>query len=155
MRSLAVATLLTFAASPALGADKDEDKAKEAAVAFLKAVKSKDADAVLKTAELPFLTMVEGTPKVFEKADELKTDLKAKLETIKDAEKVPTEIERIAPFADLKDKIKDEDRRKAVEKVMGDAGGFVAFVKTADDKTVVILVRLKDGKAKVVGFGQH
>jgi hypothetical protein len=154
MRSLTVVTLFAFAASPALAADKDEDKAKEAAVAFLKAVKAKDADAVLKTAELPFLTMVDGSPMVFEKAADLKADLKAKLDTIKDADKVPTEIERIAPFADLKDKIKDEDRRKAVEKVMGD-GGFVAFVKTADDKTVVILVRLKDGKAKVVGFGQH
>jgi hypothetical protein len=155
MRSLTVVTLFAFAASPALAADKDEDKAKEAAVAFLKAVKAKDADAVLKTAELPFLTMVDGSPMVFEKAADLKADLKAKLDTIKDADKVPTEIERIAPFADLKDKIKDEDRRKAVEKVMGAGGGFVAFVKTADDKTVVILVRLKDGKAKVVGFGQH
>ena len=110
---------------------------------------------MLKTAEVPFLAMVGGQPKVFEKADELKTDLKAKLETIKDADKVPTETEKVVPFADLKDKIKEEDRRKAIEKVLGDGTGFVAFVKTADEKTVLILVRVKDGKAKVVGFGQQ
>ena len=150
---LAVALTVALATTPAL-ADKDDEKAKEAAVAFLKAVKSKDADAVLKTAELPFLTMNDGAPKVWEKADELKADLKAKLDTINDAAQVPTVVEKVVPFAELKDRIREEDRRKAVEKVMGD-GGYLAFVKTPDEKLVVILVRLKDGKAKVVGFGQQ
>jgi hypothetical protein len=153
MRLLA-ASLFALAGSLAPAADKDEDKAKAAAVAFLKAVKAKDVDAVLKTSELPFLALVGGEPKVFEKVDDLKTDLKTKLATIKDAEKVPTEIGRIAPFADLKDNIKDEARRKAINKVLGE-GGFVAVVKAPDDITVVILVRLKDGKAKIVGFGQQ
>ena len=155
MRWLTAIVSLAFIGPRSLAGDKDEDRAKETAIAFLKAVKSKDAEQVLKTADLPFLAMVDGLTKVFEKAEELKADLKAKLETIKDADKVPTEIARIAAYSDLKDRIKQEDRRKAAEKVMGGGGGFGAFVKTPDDKTVVILVRMKDGKPKVVGFGQE
>ena len=155
MRSLAVTVVLAFALTPATAADKNEDKAKGAAVTFLKAVKTKDADTVLKAVELPFLVMTDGKPKVFEKSDELKTDLKAKLETIQDADKVPTEIAKITPFSELKDKVSDAEHLKAIEKVLGGDGGFIAFVKTPDDKTVAILVRIKDGKAKVVGFGQR
>ena len=59
MRLLAIATLIAFGASPVSAADKNEDKAKEAAVAFLKAVKSKDVDAVLKTRETPGLKGVK------------------------------------------------------------------------------------------------
>lgn len=154
MRPLAALTVLALVLPLASAADKDEDKAKEAAVAFLKAVKTKDVDAVLKTTDLPFLVMADGKPKVFEKADEVKADLKEKLETIKDPDKVPTEVEKLTPFADLRDKVKDEDHRKAIEKVLGD-GGIIAYTRSSDDKTVAILVRIKDGKAKVVGFGQR
>ena len=43
MRLVTVTLLAAFAASPAMAADQNEDAAKEAAVAFLKAVKAKDA----------------------------------------------------------------------------------------------------------------
>src|SRR5262249_12716827 len=56
MRALAVALLVAFAApAPVSAADTDKDKAKEAALAFLKAVKKKDADAVMKTTAAPFV----------------------------------------------------------------------------------------------------
>ena len=54
MRTLAAALLLALAASTLSAADKDEDKAKEVTVAFLKAVKAKDLDAVMKTVDVPF-----------------------------------------------------------------------------------------------------
>jgi hypothetical protein len=52
----------------------------------------------------------------------------------------------------VKDTIKDEDDRKKVEQVVG-KGGYVA-VMSVDGKNVVVVVRIKDGKAAVVGVGR-
>jgi len=152
MRLLAIALLVAFAAPPASAADKDEDKAKEAALAFLKAVKSKDIDAVMKTVDVPFLTAVEGKPKVFEKIEDLKTDLKAKLEMIKDADKVPNEIGEVLDIAAIRKKIegkKDEEIVKMVEKVLGEKGYAITLGK---ERGAVVFVRIKGDKAIVVGL---
>lgn len=152
MRLLATALLAAFAASPAIAADKNEDKAKEAAVAFLKAVKATDADAVMKLAAVPFAYRENNAITVLKKEDELKKWLKERLEEIKDADKVPTEVSEMHTFASLKDKIKDEEQRKTIEEVVG-ADGFIAVV-SADGKMIPILIRVKDGKAKIVGLGR-
>lgn len=150
MRSLAVGLLVAFAASPASAADKNEDKAKEAAVAFLKAVKAKDADAVMKASAAPFAHREGGEIGVVKDEAEHKKWIKGKLDEIKDADKVPTEVEKVVPFAELKAKLEADDQKK-VEEVVG-KDGFVAMIEV-DGKMVVILVRIKDGKAKVVGIG--
>jgi uncharacterized Ntn-hydrolase superfamily protein len=151
MRPLAVALLVALAV-PVAAADKNEDKAKEAAVAFLKAVKAKDADAVLKVSAAPFAYREGDKVNVLKDADALKKWVKEKLDEIKDADKVPTEVSAIHAFADIKEKIKDEAQRKTLEEVVG-KDGFVAVV-SADGKMVPILVRIKDGKAAVVGLGR-
>jgi uncharacterized Ntn-hydrolase superfamily protein len=152
MRPLAVVLLLAFAASSVSAADKNEDKAKEAAVAFLKAVKSKDVDAVLKVSAAPFAYRDGDKVVVLKDADALKKWLKERLDEVKDADKVPTELAMIQTFAEIKDKIKDEESRKTIEEVVG-KDGFIAFV-SADGKMVPILVRIKDNKAIVVGLGR-
>jgi len=151
MRSLAVALLVAFT-SPVPAAEKNEDKAKEAAVAFLKAVKSKDVDAVMKVSAAPFAYRDGDKPAVLKAEAAIKTWGKERLEEIKDADKIPTEIEKIVSFAEVKEKIKDEADRKTVEDVVG-KDGFVAII-TADDKMIPIFVRIKDGKAKVVGIAR-
>lgn len=151
MRPLAVVLLIAATATPVSAADKNEDKAKEAAVAFLKAVKSKDVDAVLKTTAAPFIYR-DDKLNVLKDTDALKKWLKDKLDEIKDADKVPTELASITTFADIKDKIKDTEQQKQIEEVVG-KDGFVAFV-SADGKMIPILVRIKDGKAAVVGMGR-
>ena len=151
MRLLAVALFVAFAASPAVAADKNEDKAKEAGVAFLKAVKAKDVDAVMKLSAAPFAHREGGDIGVLKDEAELKKWIKEKLDEIKDADAVPTEFENFGPFADFKDKIPGEDDRKKVEDVVG-KDGFVGSI-SADGKRFVMLVRVKDGKAKVVGIG--
>ena len=151
MRSLAVGLLVAFVGSPASAADKNEDKAKEAAVAFLKAVKAKDIDAVMKASAAPFAHREGGEITVVKDEAELKKWIKGKLDEIKDADKVPTEVEKVVPFADLKEKINDEADKKKVEDVVG-KDGFVAMIEV-DGKMVVILVKMKDGKGKVVGIG--
>ena len=150
MRTLAVGLLVAFAAAPASAADKNEDKAKEAAVAFLKAVKAKDVDAVLKTSAAPFAHREGGDISVLKDEAELKKWLKGKLDDIKDADKVPTDVDKVVPFADLKQKLDGEDLKK-VEGVVG-KDGFVAMIEV-DGKMVVILVKMTDGKGKVVGIG--
>ena len=150
MRPLAVALLVAFAAAPCSAADKNEDKAKEAAAAFLKAVKAKDADAVMKVAATPFLYKDGDNLTVIKETDELKKWVKEKLSEIGNTEKVPTEVKTLYTFAEIKDKIKDAAQRKQVEEVLG-KDGFVAVVM-ADDKMLPILVRVKDGKAAIVGI---
>lgn len=152
MRLLAAALVLALAGPPVPAADKNEDKAKEAAVAFLKAVKAKDADAVMKASAVPFAYRDGETLTVLKEADALKKWVKEKLEEIKDADKVPTEVSAVYALADIKDKIKDDEQRKTIEEVVG-KDGFVAVV-SADGKMIPILVRVKDGKAAVVGLGR-
>jgi hypothetical protein len=154
MRILATVLLIGLAGSLARAADKDEDKAKEAAVAFMKAVKAKDLDAVMKAVDVPFLTTDKGVVKVIDKTDDLKADLKAKLEKLKDAEKTPTEVSEVMDLPTLRKKIegkKDDTVIKAVEKVLGDKG-YVIIVGKAGQRSGGVLVRLKDGKAVVVGI---
>src|SRR5262245_36999617 len=153
MRLLAVALLIAFAA-PVSAADKNEEKAKDTAIALLKAVKAKDIDAVMKVTAVPFAYRDGDKPKVLKEEADVKAWVKERLDELKNADKVPTEIDRITPFSELREKIKDEADRKTLDEVIG-KDGFVAFVKTPDDKTVAILVRIKDGKAKVVGIAHH
>lgn len=152
MRTFAAALLIALAGTLS-AADKPEDKAKEAAVAFLKAVKSKDVDAVLKTADAPFAYKDGDKVVVLKTTAELKAWLKEKVGEIPDADKVPTTVDAVHTFADLKDKIKDEEQRKVIEGVVG-KDGHVAVVATPDGKQVPLLVRTKDGKAVVVGLGR-
>lgn len=152
MRMLAVAVLFAFVASPARADDKAEAKAKDAAVALLKAIKAKDLDAIMKLSGAPFAYRGEDKkPKVLKETADVKAWVKERLDELKDADKVPTELDKITPFSELRDKIKDEEDRKTLDGVIG-KDGFIAFVKTPDDKTVAILVAIKDGKAKIVGI---
>jgi len=153
MRLLATVVLLAVA-SPAVAADADEDKAKEVATAFLKAVKAKDLDAVMKTADVPFLKDDKGKPKLIEKTEDLKADLKAMLEKILDAEKLPGEVSEALDLPAIRKLLEGKNAAadfKTFEKVLGDKGYVVMLGKPGDERGAVF-VRIKDGKAKVVGF---
>ena len=92
MRPLAIALFVAFAASPASAADKNEDKAKEAAVAFLKAVKAKGrgrGDEGLRPVRPPR----RGDISVIRTRPNSKW-IKGKLDDLKDADKVPTDRKR-------------------------------------------------------------
>jgi hypothetical protein len=138
--------------STAFAADKLEETAKDAAIAFLKAIKTKDADAVVKLCDVPFAYR-EGGITTHKDADSLKKWVKEKLETLKDPDKVPTTIDEMMPFATVKEKIKDASEKELAEEVMG-KDGFLAVIMTEDNKKVGIAVRMKDGKPKIVGLIQ-
>lgn len=149
MRVLPALALLAGCA-PAVAADKPEDQAKEAAAALLKAVKARDPDAVMKLADVPFLYRDGGLASHTEAAA-LKKWLGEKLQEVKDADKVPTAADEVLPIAAVKDVIKGAADRALAEEVIG-TDGFLAVVAAADGKKVGIAVRVRDGKARVVGL---
>jgi hypothetical protein len=153
MRTFAAAVLIACTALPGFAADKNEDKAREAAVAYMKAMKARDADAALKVADVPFGYRDGDTSAVIKDTAALKKWLKEKIEEIKDADAVPTEVKTLVAFAQLKEKVKDSEQLKAVEDVIGKDGFIVMFI-TPDEKMLPILVRMRDGKAKIVGVGR-
>jgi hypothetical protein len=152
MRSLVALLFACVVGQLAIAADKDEDKAKEAAVALLKAFKAKDIDAAMKVTGSPFSYRDGDKTKILKDEAAVKAWAKDRLAEIDDADKIPTEVQKLVPFAELKDKIKDEPQRKAIEEVVG-KDGFIALVASPTGPPLLILVRLKDGKAKVVGIG--
>lgn len=153
MRSLAV-LFVTLAAStaPAADTDEDKDKAKDAAVTFLKAVKAKDLDAVLKAAGTPFLYRDGDKTAALKDEAALKTWMKERLDAVQVTDKLPLKVEGVQPFADVRKQITDAADRERFDQAVG-KGGFV-MVATADDgKAVPLYVRVTDGKARVVGYG--
>jgi hypothetical protein len=151
MRALSLVLALGVAVPSVRADEKSEKLAKDALGAFLKAVKEKDTDKVMKTVAAPFAHKDGGAVEVIEDEKKLKKWIKDRLGEI-DAEKVPTEFENFQPFEKVKENITDEDDRKKVEKVVGKEG-YVATV-SVDGKTVVVVARVKDGKAAVVGVGR-
>ncbi len=149
MRILSSLTMLAVCA-PLFAADKSEDKAKEAAVALLKAVKAKDAAAAMKLSDVPFLYKDNGLATHKEAAD-LEKWLTEKVGSVKDADQVPTAIDELLPFAAVKEKVKTDKEKALVEEALG-KDGFLAIVAAPDGKKVGIAVRIKDGKARIVGI---
>jgi hypothetical protein len=155
MRPLAALVLLAFAA-PAPAADKNEEKAKEAAFAFLKAVKAKDADAVMKVVGVPFT--FGGKTEAVTKREELRPQVVEWLKEVS-PNKVPDAVGRVLdlPTARKILEAKKEDERsrgdvaalKVAENVKGDAVLFVVLNKGGFTQASV-LVRLQRGAASVV-----
>jgi hypothetical protein len=150
MRALTALLFVALAGSLAVAADKDEDKAKEAATAFLKALKTKDVDAVMKTVDVPFLFEGKG---VIEKTDDLKSSMKTITEKV-EIDKIPTELGKMLDVAAIRKLFEKKDDKKPlenIEKVLGKTGYAVFFVRDGKERGAV-LVRIKDDKAVVVGL---
>jgi hypothetical protein len=151
MRLLAVSFVIAIAGSTAAAADKDEDKAKEATLAFLKAVKAKDLDAVMKTVDVPFLAEDKEEP--ITKIEDLKAKLMMLLEKAK-PERIPNEVSKVldaAAVLKLLEEKKNPKSQAAIEKVIGKTG-YAAILLRDGKERGAILVQVKDGKAKVVGI---
>jgi hypothetical protein len=151
MRALAVTVLVALVA-PLSAADKNEDRARAVAGQFLKALKARDADALMRAAGTPFVYRTGDKVVVITDEAALKKWLKEKLDEIKDTDSISTEVKSLYTFAEIKGKIRDREQQETVERVMG-KGGFAA-VFSADDKVIPILIRVTDGRARIVGVGR-
>jgi hypothetical protein len=152
MRTLA-ALLIVCVGSAQVRADANADDAKEVAVAFLKGLKAQDVDAVLKVTAAPFADCYGVNRNLIKDETALKKWVKEWIEQLTDPALVPTELGAIHTYETVREMIRDEDVRELLDDVVG-KGGFVAVVRT-DGKLLPILVRIKDGKASVVGLGRE
>lgn len=151
MRALSLVLALGVAVPSVRAGEKEEKLAKDAIGAFLKAVKDKDADKVMKTVAAPFAYKEDGAVEVIDDEKKLKEWVTERLKVV-DADNVPAEVENFMPFDKVKENIKDEDDRKKVEKVVGKEGYVGTF--SVNGTTIVVVARVKDGKAAVVGVGR-
>jgi hypothetical protein len=155
MRLLAIGVVLALLTPSASAADKDEEKAKEVTLAFLKAVKAKDIDAIMKTVDAPFVLDADGKAEVIAKIEELKDKMKVLLDTV-NVDKLPTEVGTVLDLSDpaVRKKVASTEKGKKelelIEKVAGKSAFIVMMAVNGKDKDG-ILVRIKDGQAKVVG----
>ena len=95
MKTKVLLACLALAFAPAVrAADKDDEKAKEVTAAFLKAVKAKDIDALMKTVDVPFFLGPGGPDEPITTIDDLKAKLKAFLDLL--SESIPARLEALA-----------------------------------------------------------
>lgn len=133
--------------------DKTDTQAKEAVVQFFKALKSKNLEVIMKAVDVPFCR--EGG-KNSEKRDDLKRFFQTVLDK-RDLSKDTITIKLVTTLPKLEQsegKFTD-DERKAVEEVMGKDHRVVKveWNRFGEGKHMaLILVRFREGKAKVVGI---
>ena len=147
MRLLITAALLLLVIPWAAAADDDEEKVKKAAKGYLRALRSKDVDAVMKTVDLPFLYEWEREPTAM--PVELRKSFERFLKNIK-TEQLPTDIGRLVDMQGVRKLFEQKTKQKA-EDVVGERG-FAVFLEREGQELGPILIRLKDGKAVVVGM---
>jgi len=168
-----VGLALGLAVCPVGAEEKKEDKKKDpaaemdaAARAFLKAYYAKDLDALLDSADTPFLTGTFRDPKIFQTAADLRAELKSRLSA---DGKFPAKVARtltwdkaILPALGEERAKKMRERMKAAIDITGPEGGYAALAdEVAGSKgkrrqlavsDTRLLVGIRDGKAKVVGI---
>ena len=152
MRSL-LALALFAVASAASAADKPEDLAKDAALAFLKAVKARNLDDAVKLTGTPYFVQVGQDGKLLDKADDVKAELKVAFDKPVKEENLPTDVLEVMPAAKAKEMFGPKGKPETfalVEKAMG-KDGFVVILGKDGKPRGGFVVAIQDGKAKIVG----
>jgi hypothetical protein len=143
--SLLTVGLLTSLSS---GAETAEEQAKAAVAVFIKAVKARDVDGVMKIADVPWFT---DEKKLIKNRDDLKAYVSKKLEGLKDPDQIPVNIRRVQTWEKFDQKKKlDADEQKLVNEALG-KNGLIVVVGRGDEDAGFLLIRVDAGKAKVVG----
>jgi len=151
MRFLVVCVLVVFTA-PVYAADKEEEKAKAVLGEFLKALKAKDIDALMKTVDVPFGDNVGLEP--INKPEKLKERCELLLKIMIPEKIMSYEVGKVYDMAGIAKYAKENKEEKLAEhaeKLVGKTGYMVMIVDKGKESHSV-LVRLKDGKAFVAGL---
>jgi hypothetical protein len=141
---LVLGVFLSLSASSVAVQDQKAEKAKEIHGQFVKAIKAKDLDGMMKLVDVP---RIGFSKEVIRDEKDLKKALKSFLDSIEDPAKVKADIKEVLSYATFREKFKD---KKEVLKLLN------ALKLTNDDRVIVeanaaIVIRIRDGKAKVVG----
>ncbi len=146
---------LLLAALPCVGQDRapaPADQAKAAAEAFMKGFQLLNLDDILKTVDVPWFH--DGKTVIYE-TKELEADFGKLLERYRGTPKVKYELTKQHAYGAARDKL-EPSKRKLVDEVLTEKD-FLQVVQltnpdTGKKETVILFVRVKDGKAKVVGL---
>jgi hypothetical protein len=141
-------TTMVFPPPAVAGDPKPEQVARVAASDFSKALKAKDLEGALKVVAVPFM---KDNGQIVNDQDELRKYLKEAIAAIKDPSTAPVEIIDVVPYAKARDKANQDDR-KASDQVVS-KNDLVVFVGREKKRIFSVLVRVREGKAKVVGLG--
>jgi hypothetical protein len=126
---------------------KAEAQAREVVGQFLGGLRAKDLDALKKATDVPWYDT--GADRVITDGEELAAHLNKRMSHT-EAEKVPTTISEVAPFSATRDTVKNQELRGHLDKVLSKDDLVVRMAAKGD--IVYVFVRIRDGKARVVGF---
>ncbi len=141
--------LVLALALAAFAEDKTDEQAKEAANQFMKAVKARDIDAVMKTVQVPWF---HNGKKVIKERDELKQEF-GKLFEKRDFAGLNYEIKQVVSYDSVRKKVNDKER-ELLDEVVGkdDRVVLVVLDNKMKEERVTLLVKQREGKAAVVGL---
>jgi hypothetical protein len=154
MRALVVCLLVVFAA-PIHAAENDEDKAKEVAAAFLKALIAKDTDALMKTVDAPFVIDFGVSKEGPIKSDELKEKMTKLLEKAEPDKVRSLAVGKVYDMAALGRYAKEKNipqLAEQAEKLVGKDGCMVMLLGYKEREIPGVLIRFKDGKAFIASL---
>ena len=151
-----------------VGADGQKDRTAEmdaAAKAFLKAYQAKDLDAMMATADAPFLVGTLLDAKILKTSADLRAELKSRLST---SGKFPALVAKtltwdkaITSSLSVDEERNTRERLRPAVQITGREGGYAALADYAGGKKNKrllavsdkrLLVGIRNGKAKVVGI---
>lgn len=148
-RLLAAAVTLCWvgAGSRADEAEKANAQAREVVEKLAKAVKAKDIDAVMKIVDVPFFW--DGK-KTIKDRDDLRKEIVGVFAE-KDFSEVTLEVKEVFTVEVVQGKLKEKERELLKDVVTKD-DRVVLLGTNMDKDKVAVFVRLRDGKARVVGI---
>jgi hypothetical protein len=143
---LVLGVVLSLSASSVAAQDnKADDKAKEIHGQFVKAIKAKDLDGMMKLVDVPWIGF---SKEVIRDEKVLKKALKDFLDSIEAPSKVKADIKEVLSYPKFHhEKFKD---KKEVLKLLDE------LKLTKEDRVIVeanaaMIIRIRNGKAKIVG----
>ncbi len=126
--------------------DKADIQAKEVAAQFMKAMKAEDSQAVMKVVEVPFFW--DGKKNIKDR-QEMERNF-ARVFEEKDLTQIEYTIKAVHTFGKLPENLLNEKDKGLLKEVLDKDDRIVLVALKRDG--LAIMVRFREGKAKVVGF---
>jgi ketosteroid isomerase-like protein len=139
-------TLLSLAFAASSRAEQPDEKTKKEILEFVKAVKAKDVDEIMKHFDVPWLGDEQN---VIKDKDELKKKWKERLEK-EDVSTITEKVDVVFPAKDTTRQIGDEGVRKLFDQVLAGNGQIVTLYGTKPWQEWYMLMRT-DGRTRFVG----
>src|SRR5262245_23789090 len=149
---LFVASTLLLVPGASAGEKKADDQAKEIVGRFFKALAAKDVDASLKLMDVPWFGLFSSD--VVKDRKELKKQWAPFLKEAKFDGEPKLEIKEVLTFPQFREKYKQklkEKIAKALDQMKLTADDRVVLEQSGKSGGSAILVRIRDGTAKIVG----